>query len=834
MGFFDGDGDPSEFFQTLRASNPNIPIPNLIKAPEVRRQAKDRATNIVKQWKTLRAVLDRHEATIQKRWAKKSKAQRLKVLLDAWPNMPVTHRPDFEAFRKETPEQRSSPGGTKFRQDYLWPYINQDDMCKPRTLPLLLNARGRNLPSDFAGLDADTTRFPFVTHAVVPPFLNCYTMILNGFTEQTMDKYGTLVSWDEHEDAFDWCHTLKQFHPGEGLLVLESQERLMGFLVDCCRQILHEIPQGITWISSSFPLQPQPKLKEESESTGFESLAVMAAEGPYRLPAKLDLGKIESLLAAKASATEDRLWSMREDPVYFFEQLLDAKEHRHEMIKDTMSRVHHFVTDPKYQDLFWSRVSGALLLEVFLGVEMFAELKQQAHHLHTMQVKYAKQISPTNLDLPDDYMKALVKFRFFLKKVAKGCLSQLKIAGPSSPTFRHLFVRQIPRDYSSNKMAVMSLLHPRQSATVGNLMWLLSMLWEDGDQLFLVGMRLTVDELERLIEAEPEAKQLISPYVEALIGDLSIVTQCMRQLDMYHPWARTFENAAVQHKTEVEEAYAEASQRWGGFMATVRDKRIENEAVRLLEPFKTSFPYPIDKRRTRDNIEALRHAESNLDAFWGCIDKIMYRAAGNLSGTATGRLLTQSRILRRTPEWAEPEAKKVHVPGKKLPTSAPILEVESLYKPLSALYFDTVQTKKVKIKTKGTPAPTTTAAAVQDLTPPEAPRRLEDKQSTFPVDARALKVFRTLFFNPDITSTPGEIPWTDFLHAMTSLGFLAQKLYGSVWQFQPTKLDVERAIQFHEPHPKGKIPFREARRHGRRLERAYGWLGPMFVLKEGK
>jgi hypothetical protein len=69
----------------------------------------------------------------------------------------------------------------------------------------------------------------------------------------------------------------------------------------------------------------------------------------------------------------------------------------------------------------------------------------------------------------------------------------------------------------------------------------------------------------------------------------------------------------------------------------------------------------------------------------------------------------------------------------------------------------------------------------------------------------------------------------DFLHAMASTGFVGQKLYGSVWHFQPTRLDVERSIQFHEPHPKGKIPFRAARHNGRRLSRAYGWHGGMFV-----
>ncbi|QGI63869.1 hypothetical protein CEK26_007820 [Fusarium fujikuroi] len=131
---------------------------------------------------------------------------------------------------------------------------------------------------------------------------------------------------------------------------------------------------------------------------------------------------------------------------------------------------------------------------------------------------------------------------------------------------------------------------------------------------------------------------------------------------------------------------------------------------------------------------------------------------------------------------------------------------------------------KTKVKTKRDP---TEPATAEQATPPadEAEPATEATQPTFAVDAKALKVFRTLFFDPEVTSTPGLIPWNDFLYAMAATGFKIEKLYGSVWQFTPTKLDVERGIHFHEPHPRGKTPFETARRHGRRLTRAYGWRG---------
>jgi hypothetical protein len=117
------------------------------------------------------------------------------------------------------------------------------------------------------------------------------------------------------------------------------------------------------------------------------------------------------------------------------------------------------------------------------------------------------------------------------------------------------------------------------------------------------------------------------------------------------------------------------------------------------------------------------------------------------------------------------------------------------------------------------------------MTEEQDPSPAEDTQCTIKLKNRALKVFKTLFYNPSQSDLPGEISWADFLYAMAATGFAPEKLYGSIWQFTPSKLDVERSIQFHEPHPVGKIPFRTARRIGRRLSRAYGWHGAMFVLE---
>ncbi|RAQ79547.1 hypothetical protein COH21_007913 [Aspergillus flavus] len=272
-----------------------------LKAIDDRRQATARSDEIFTSYETLHKIIQRHEATVQKRWSKKTRQQRLNVLLSAWPDMPVIHRPDFDAFRRESASDLVRD--TKYRVHFMWPYVNQEDLLNTKALPLLLNSRGRHPPSHFAAADMDAMHLGLVSKAIVPIFLNCHVLILNGMTENTR-HYGQLVAWEDHPDAFDWMHKQKQFLPGEGLLVMEAQARLLSFLVQCCQQLLHDIPES-TLTSDSFPVLPEPQIKPESEISGFESLGVMAAEAPYRVPAQNDLRRIASLIAARASAAED-------------------------------------------------------------------------------------------------------------------------------------------------------------------------------------------------------------------------------------------------------------------------------------------------------------------------------------------------------------------------------------------------------------------------------------------------------------------------------------------------------------------------------------------------
>lgn len=203
---------------------------------------------------------------------------------------------------------------------------------------------------------------------------------------------------------------------------------------------------------------------------------------------------------------------------------------------------------------------------------------------------------------------------------------------------------------------------------------------------------------------------------------------------------------------------------------------------------------------------------------------------------AVKRALLRPQLMQRTLEWVDPAPTPTGQPRAAVMKP----QVESLYRPLLALSFDhgsdriartyTDIPKNVEIKTKGHQSKETSATADTPATPSSV--AVQRQAELIRVDARALRIFRTLFFDPAVNSTPGEVSWADFTYALTSAGkFTTEKLYGSVWQFARIDWSSQGRIRFHEPHPRGKFPFVVAHRHGRRLSRAYGWTRETFALK---
>lgn len=68
------------------------------------------------------------------------------------------------------------------------------------------------------------------------------------------------------------------------------------------------------------------------------------------------------------------------------------------------------------------------------------------------------------------------------------------------------------------------------------LLWLFRVIVDDG-QPHLVGLANVMDEFQRLIDNEPKQRERISSWFGGLFGDLALVAELTRQLDLFQPRA---------------------------------------------------------------------------------------------------------------------------------------------------------------------------------------------------------------------------------------------------------------------------------------------------------
>ncbi|KAF7920988.1 hypothetical protein BELL_0534g00060 [Botrytis elliptica] len=805
-----GAYNPANVYPGSRFTPSSKPTPE-----EVREKARLSSQKILSDWNTLRTIVQLHADTLEKRWMKKSRKKQREMLLEAWPNMSTTHRPDYEAFRQEC-TGRILIGLSKFQEAYKWPYINLQDLSR-ESLVIFITSRGHNPPSAFARADLNATHLGTVAHFIPEPaFLPFHTLFLDG---DKVETYGRLVSWDEDDAAADLMFTERQFSPGDGLKAFELQEKIYPFLIRCCELILHDFTKSGALLDANIPtgIAPDPVVAPEPTTAAvteiLPSLATISAEAPYRLPANIDFERLREIFAARLSAAEDYLFDLREDPGFFADTINDWSEHRNDALLDTNGNPHP--TGPHTQD-FWGRVVRNIISDAYSSYETWFLLHRQAALLCTLMEKYKDEIS-YNKQLPKEYLIAILKLRELLKTSAEAPIDYLQNI-QSSPPLRHHFTRA-PQAPGTTNMYIMP--KDERSPFFHKPWGLLLILW-DREKRDLFGLTNVIDAFEQLMQ-DPEESKNISSYIADRFSDLAILSRALYEVENYQPWAATFDDEYNNnHQREVLRITMT------GFVFNNDYIEYMNSVLKGIVPYcmpgDGKFKYPVNKKRTKQSTEQMILAEKNLDFFWGKFDANWKKLTRkNIDACFGGHPPRKRGKIQRTSSWVEP-----------LP-----IEATTKSQQASSTQEWAHDEEKNKVKTKSKKAKSKTRGSTQPLTQPEAQSENPEpqfnvEQSKVKIPRHLMRVFNTLFFQPGQNNTPGDVPWVEFLKAMVEMGFAAQKLYGSVWQFTPVskeaaaKTGAEKSIQFHEPHPGVKINFVVARRMGRRLMRRFGWWGGMF------
>jgi hypothetical protein len=327
--------------------------------------------------------------------------------------------------------------------------------------------------------------------------------------------------------------------------------------------------------------------------------------------------------------------------------------------------------------------------------------------------------------LSQEYMKALLAFRYMLDQTSKSPILHLKTGLPASPYYRPMFVRE-PLVPGSTMIRVQSKTKTDQ------LMWLFSNLWND-QQLQLLGLSGLMDEIEHHIQSDPTEKAKISSWAAGMFSDLGLIARIRHELEIYQPWASGFDNGYAEFQDEIEKDFP----RRVAALVEIQQNFQGLSVAKFGSPTEGRFYYPSDKRRTKAATESLRKAEANLDLFWEKIDDHYRRKIGKSLYQVVRHIFTEVRPLERTPEWIEPIREKKSTAQSELDLDRHFssLRVES---DESSKFVHPQQ--KLKPKTRRSAQKNDTSTAEADYLAPA-----EDNQPALTLKNRAFKVFKALF-----------------------------------------------------------------------------------------
>ncbi|KAK4904694.1 hypothetical protein LTR49_025897 [Elasticomyces elasticus] len=591
-------------------------------------------------WNLLCAIFVTHGVVLQKRWAKMRPAKRRALLLTARPAISHRHRPDIAAEREESDADRAK--GTKYREAYMWPHLNLEDLQESQHLLLLVQARVCDKPEAFAFADLDAMHVGRAVNAIKSAVLAQETVMLLTNRPATV-RYAEIIL--QPTGALQPQHEVL---PGDGLLILEAQEGIYCFLKRCCLSILSDFKDLSCLYSLSSPrsLRPFPPLTLATNV----SIDQIASEAPYRRPIALDLESHGALLAAKAYAAEDHLWSLREDPNYFARHVAESYDHLCQWLKDVHGDDHPAILRrPDGHNWLYVWSLQDTICYAYHMSEVWHRLRDLVQKAETLRDTCNTMIT-TASNLPHDYNLALVTLQYQATCLSVYPLERLKLL-PSSPAMRPYFVRKLYHPTSTtvdwSRCDIVRNKDPIP-APLDKLFNLVKDLAEDGECVEIFRQTTMVDELTRFVEGEKLARDSLSPLVSQSLSDLYVITQVLKDLERYQPWARGFGLTFQEHRISITSGLDWHRRLHQAVYSGTEFDSHPSAISALGAPIARWFEYPVDKPYTKAAIDTLRASEQNLASFWNVVDQKMEILTDPVYDGAVVRRLLHDRIVHQT------------------------------------------------------------------------------------------------------------------------------------------------------------------------------------------
>jgi len=229
---------------------------------------------------------------------------------------------------------------------------------------------------------------------------------------------------------------------GDRLVILEIQETILGFLIQCAELILHDLlplnlsPTRITSLEPSMPESPSSSpMTPIPSNASWASVAAAAAEAPSRVPVQFDFARLQRLVDAKRAEAEDHIWTIREDPGFFQEAVNGWAEHRQEVLRNKRGQPHGWYGTLEY----WGRMFRYVVQSAYQNLAMWDTIQKSLHRLAVLRQLYRAygiRITP----LPWEYAQELSHFLFLIERVRPLQLSTFH-GIIASPPLRDYYLR---------------------------------------------------------------------------------------------------------------------------------------------------------------------------------------------------------------------------------------------------------------------------------------------------------------------------------------------------------------------------------------------------------
>ncbi|KAF6240026.1 hypothetical protein HO173_001636 [Letharia columbiana] len=780
---------------------------------DIQLEASKRTRSIFANHQRLGSIFAEHGRDLKHRWGNRNPDRRRKLLLTAWPDIPLVHRPDFDALR----QQRSlwslerKRDGTKHKNAYLMPHINVEDLGKSKNLLLFIESRTRNDPEAFAWSDSLQIRMAASADAVKIMTCTGYTMMLSG--QMTQEAYGDIVSWKGDSSSIQSLLMGTGFNPSEGLIVLEIQDRTLQFLITCT-DLMRGVKAGATidraQAAPTAGTDAQAQEAEASvkpihagliiddETSPSESTVEVNTKAPYRQPQHFSLEYLRKLATAKKDEAEDEIWALREDPSYFQNVL----QHRYQMTLYVFERVYsEDVTTLKGKIL--QTACGNIIHAAYKYLIIWDIILEDLQKLERLHIGIAT--SPVE-PLPDKYQEALASFVLVIDKLTKYPLEDLRKVLPMSEPIREYFDRTRKNDGSIAYLPRKDMEIPPIIGMVYDLM--------NPERTALMGVPNILDDVERIMRKDKRQKGLITTEVAKTLSETAALGEIHARLSCHQP--------RIQLPMDLDSFLADVESRIG--IIAMIQKQMEGVSLDQFVTPAQDFDYPANARRTQKTIDRLRAEETMLDTFWQQVDQHFTKTCGKTLNGFMGDRISERKI-ERTGTWqsavVRPKQKKKATPH----TTPEEIEALRTFQTEAESSTPLAARPKEKVKTRGVANPPPDLGAAGE---PEAEVTAEPQAQVFELAKAPYKTMRK-FFPADVQDRIGaKVSWKDFVSAMQKLDFSIKSLDGSASLFEPA-WKPESSIIFHEPHPGNEIRFDLLRRYSGRLFRKYGWTTETFV-----